>query len=95
MIIWIASYPKSGNTWVRFFLKSYFNNYNSNITLAPKIYDNFKIQNFPNIFFMKERNVNYLNFQEIVKNWKNMLSPEIVKNIENKFGSEMKEIGYL
>ena len=72
MIIWIASYPKSGNTWVRFFLKSYFNNYNSNITLAPKIYDNFKIQNFPNIFFMKERNVNYLNFQEIVKNWKNM-----------------------
>ena len=28
-------------------------------------------------------------------NWKNMLSPEIVKNIENKFGSEMKEIGYL
>jgi len=72
MIIWIASYPKSGNTWVRFFLKSYFNNYYSNITLAPKIYDNFKIQNFPNIFFMKERNVNYLNFQEIVKNWKNM-----------------------
>ena len=23
MIIWIASYPKSGNTWVRSFLSSY------------------------------------------------------------------------
>ncbi len=22
MIIWLASYPKSGNTWVRFFLVS-------------------------------------------------------------------------
>ena len=24
MIIWIASYPKSGNTWVRAFLTSYY-----------------------------------------------------------------------
>ena len=24
MIIWLASYPKSGNTWLRMFLKSYF-----------------------------------------------------------------------
>ena len=24
MIIWIASYPKSGNTWVRAFLANYF-----------------------------------------------------------------------
>ena len=24
-IIWIASYPKSGNTWIRSFLTSYFN----------------------------------------------------------------------
>ena len=26
MIIWIASYPKSGNTWVRAFLASYIYN---------------------------------------------------------------------
>ena len=25
MIIWIASYPKSGNTWVRSFLSDYLN----------------------------------------------------------------------
>ena len=24
MIIWLASYPKSGNTWLRMFLRSYF-----------------------------------------------------------------------
>ena len=24
MIIWIASYPKSGNTWVRSFLSAYY-----------------------------------------------------------------------
>ena len=28
MIVWIASYPKSGNTWMRFFIKSYLNNSN-------------------------------------------------------------------
>ena len=25
MIVWIASYPKSGNTWVRSFLSDYLN----------------------------------------------------------------------
>ena len=24
MIIWLASYPKSGNTWLRLFLRAYF-----------------------------------------------------------------------
>ena len=24
MIFWLASYPKSGNTWIRMFLRSYF-----------------------------------------------------------------------
>ena len=28
-------------------------------------------------------------------NWEKMLNPKIVKNLENEFGSEMKEIGYL
>ena len=30
MIIWIASYPKSGNTWVRSFLTNYLNKNTSN-----------------------------------------------------------------
>ena len=37
-IIWISSYPKSGNTWTRFFLSNYF--YNKN-----KINSDFKILN--------------------------------------------------
>ena len=33
MIIWIASYPKSGNTWVRYFLKSYLSSSGKNFSL--------------------------------------------------------------
>ena len=29
-IIWIASYPKSGNTWMRYLLGNYFYNQNNN-----------------------------------------------------------------
>jgi aryl sulfotransferase len=32
MIIWLASYPKSGNTWVRLFLNSLLNN-NENLDI--------------------------------------------------------------
>ena len=42
MIIWLASYPKSGNTWVRSFLSAYFysNNgiFNSNLLKKIKQY---------------------------------------------------------
>ena len=38
MIIWISSYPKSGNTWTRFFLSNYFFN-------KQKIDTDFKILN--------------------------------------------------
>ena len=31
MIIWLASYPKSGNTWIRALITSYFSNNNKNI----------------------------------------------------------------
>jgi len=39
-IIWISSYPKSGNTWVRFFLSNYFFNkkkINSDFNILKKI----------------------------------------------------------
>ena len=43
MIIWLASYPKSGNTWIRVFLSNLFysNENKSNI-------NNLKIGQFPN-----------------------------------------------
>ena len=44
MIIWLASYPKSGNTWVRLFLNSLLNN-NENLDI-----NNIKIGQFPQKF---------------------------------------------
>ena len=40
MIVWLASYPKSGNTWLRALLTSYYysNNGEFNFNLLPKIY---------------------------------------------------------
>ena len=35
MIIWLASYPKSGNTWVRSFLTNYLNKRTSNFNFRP------------------------------------------------------------
>jgi len=45
MIIWLASYPRSGNTWLRSFLATYF--YADN---KSSVFENIKkIRNFPNI----------------------------------------------
>ena len=61
MIIWIASYPKSGNTWVRSFLSAYYfckdgvfdiNNLN-------------KIEDYPNKQFFEEE----VKKNEIHKHW--------------------------
>ena len=45
MIIWIASYPKSGNTWLRALISSYFysedGKYNEN--LLKKYFENITI----------------------------------------------------
>ena len=42
MIIWLASYPKSGNTWVRLFIDALLNNKNNKIDI-----NNIKIRQFP------------------------------------------------
>ena len=39
-IIWISSYPKSGNTWVRYLLANYF--YNPSRITNANIIDNIK-----------------------------------------------------
>ena len=59
MTIWLASYPKSGNTWVRLFLKSY---------LGSDL-NNFISQSFPMIDYLNDLEIDYQNFDEIVKNW--------------------------
>ncbi len=43
MIIWLASYPKSGNTWVRIFINYLLFSNNEEINI-----NNIKIGQFPN-----------------------------------------------
>jgi hypothetical protein len=68
MIIWLASYPKSGNTWIRLFLDKLLNN-NENIDI-----NNIKSIQFPQKFHfdglvkdtnnLKETSVNYIVAQD-------------------------------
>tara|TARA_B110000003_G_C16610810_1_gene519348 strand:- start:156 stop:986 length:831 start_codon:yes stop_codon:yes gene_type:complete len=66
MIIWLASYPKSGNTWVRLFL-------NCLLFSEKKLADinDIKIEQFPNRKHFKNITNNVDNFNEFVKNCTN------------------------
>tara|TARA_B100001250_G_scaffold216585_1_gene185843 strand:- start:296 stop:1153 length:858 start_codon:yes stop_codon:yes gene_type:complete len=70
MIIWIASYPKSGNTWVRFFILSIlFGNKNRIDLNHLKKIEQFPIKSqFENIGLHSK---NLENLKEISKNWIN------------------------
>ena len=65
MIIWIASYPKSGNTWIRSLLSAYFfsNDGKFNFELLKNI-EQFSSKNL----FSKSNNKN-VDQLEIFKNW--------------------------
>ncbi len=62
MIIWIASYPKSGNTYVRSFLASYYFSKNGKFNFEHLL----KIHQFPNMKFSKTKTVSQ---EEASKNW--------------------------
>tara|TARA_B100000003_G_scaffold147283_1_gene132585 strand:+ start:227 stop:1018 length:792 start_codon:yes stop_codon:yes gene_type:complete len=64
MITWIASYPKSGNTWVRSFLSNYLSN-NDNFNFGELK----KINKFPKDSLFKELNVDKNDFGDIARNW--------------------------
>ena len=67
MIIWLASYPKSGNTWVRSFLTNYFSGSSEfNFTQLDKI------RRFPTPELMDQLKINIHNLSEIASNWINM-----------------------
>ena len=70
MIIWIASYPKSGNTWVRSFLSDYLNKSKTDFNFGILK----KINRFPRKELYDNLKINYNNFSEIVSNWINMQS---------------------
>ncbi|MFL2892448.1 MAG: sulfotransferase domain-containing protein [Candidatus Pelagibacter sp.] len=62
MIIWIASYPKSGNTYLRSFLCSYY--FSENGKFDFNLLDN--IKNFPGIHYSKNKTDSN---QEASRNW--------------------------
>ena len=95
MIIWIASYPKSGNTWVRMFLKSYFQKPNEELKLSNSNLDSFNIPAFPKQELLDQFKIDYLKFEEIAKNWENMQNYINLNNKTNflKTHSSMCTVG--
>jgi|TARA_B100000085_G_scaffold282497_1_gene311106 hypothetical protein len=65
MIVWLASYPKSGNTWVRSFLISILFNKKKNFDLK----DLNLINQYPSRRFFKNFINNPLDIHEVKKNW--------------------------
>ena len=81
MIIWLASYPKSGNTWMWFFIKSYFNPPNKKFSINHDKDDPYLLETFPTERGFNELNINYQDFYDISKNWINLQS---LINLNNK-----------
>ena len=81
MIIWLASYPKSGNTWLRLFLKAYIQNNNENFNINNEISDTFKVDIFPNLKNFKKFNIKCNGFQDVVENW---IKIQELLNLKNK-----------
>ena len=75
MFIWLASYPKSGNTLVRAMLASYFFSSNGNFNFDLLI----NIRQFPANHFFKKFGININDDNEILKNY-----IEVQSRINNK-----------
>ena len=65
MIIWLASYPKSGNTLVRSMLASYF--FSKEGLYKFDLISN--IKQFPNISLFEDLGINIKNEEEVIKNY--------------------------
>ena len=88
MIVWLTSYPKSGNTWVRAFLSAYLHspNGNFNFNLLDKI-EEFPQHDLLNQFMNKK---NFHNLKEISKYWKKEPLQYIEKKISHTKISEIE-----
>jgi len=75
MIIWLASYPKSGNTWLRLFLESLL--FNEEILNINKI----KISQFPLKHHFEGLVNNFDNLEEVSKNY---IRAQNKINLDNK-----------
>ena len=76
MIIWIASYPKSGNTWLRSFLSMYLSNTEGDFNF--NLLD--RIKKFPDTNLLNKFKLDGINFIEIAKKWIDMQEYINLKN---------------
>ena len=82
MIIWLASYPKSGNTLLRSILGAYFFSKTGNFDFE----DLYKIGQFPSFRFFKDLNIDINNEKEIFSNY---------INAQNLINKSSKNINFL
>ena len=75
MIIWLASYPKSGNTWLRAFINKLFLQENFNLNSMGRL-----IPQFPK----KNDYQGLLNFSSLTEILKNSISAQEILNKNNK-----------
>ena len=75
MIIWLASYPKSGNTWLRLFLES--------LIFNEEILDinNIRISQFPQKQYFEGLVNNFDDLEEVSKNY---INAQNKINLDNK-----------
>ena len=67
MIVWIASFPKSGNTWLRAFLCSYLYMNPDDNSFDFGLFK--KILRFPNSKQYEDFGIKPKNFEDVAKNW--------------------------
>ena len=77
MIIWLASYPKSGNTWVRSIISALL--YSDDGVFDFKLLT--RIDQFPEKKYFKDSVKDFSKFDEIKKNW--ILEQDRI-NLDNK-----------
>ena len=85
MIIWLASYPKSGNTWLRALLSSYY--YSNNGIFQFDLLK--KINQFPEKNFFLEFTKNFGTPIGTAQYW-----IKAQNKINDSFKKELKELGY-
>ena len=81
MIIWLASYPKSGNTFLRSILGTYFFSQDGNFSF-DQVY---KIAQFPSLFHFNEINIDINNIEQTMGSYVKVQNNLNLKNKSKKF----------
>ena len=73
MILWLASYPKSGNTLVKSILSAYF--FSNDGKFDFKLLNN--IKQFPDLNLFKNLGINVSDQNDIIKNYRSKKSSSV------------------